>query len=373
MTTERPLRGRKEGKRVKTFYGYDVYRGRSRIKTALTVIILILLVVLILAVAAFFLIQPYITYDDQGKAHVEFPFFQTQPTPTPEPIATPDIVVVTPAPTPEPTPEPGPVVAALPLSALTDGTAADLAQQAGATAVLFDMKTQEGDLAYVSGQEMARHTGVSASDPALNEAIQAFNQGELYTIARVSCFKDNIVPYTYGPTCGFRVGGGNWRDASGSRWLSPATQGAQDYVAGICAELAQLGFDELLLDYGTFPTQGRMNSIVRGDAYQDDSAFKALALADFYARVREALTDYPDVKVSLMVEPGFLTGDSEDLSGLTAQLVEEYIDLLYLPLPGEGQDYTAVLEAAGLPENRLVYIGGDGSQGNAGRLLDLAE
>lgn len=357
---------------MKTFYGYDVYRGRSRLKTALTVLIVILLAVLLLAVAAFFLLQPYISYDDQGRAHVELPFFsaaRSTPTPIPTVPEAPDIVVVTPSPTPEPTPEPGPVVLQLPFSALSDGTAQTLAEQAGATAVLFEMKDQEGRLVYVSDQDMARRAGVSSWDADLNESIRTFNQGELYTIAGVSCFKDNLVPYTFGRTAGLRVGGGNWRDASGSRWLSPATQAAQDYVAAVCAELAGLGFDELLLDYGSFPTQGRMRSITRGDAYQDDKEFKTQALETFYAGLREALADHPHVKVSLVVESGFLTGDPEDLSGLTPQLIREYIDLLYLPLPQEGEDYAAVLEEIGFPENRLIYLDGPGDRGSAGCLI----
>ena len=358
---------------MKTFYGYDVYRGRSRLQTALTVVIFILLAVLILAVAAFFLIQPYVSYDDQGKAHVDLPFFsQSEPTPTPLPVVTPGIVVTTPEPTPEPTPPPGPVVARLPLSALTDGTAGDLAAQVGATALLFDMKPQSGVLSFVSGQEMARRSGASGWDPAFNESIRTFNQGDFYTVALVSCFKDDIVPYTFGRTAGFRVNGGNWRDVSGSRWLSPATQDAQNYVAALCAELAELGFDELVLDYATFPTAGQLEAILPGEAYQEDPDFKTGALESFYAKVRDALADYPAVKVSLVVESGFLTGDPDDLSGLTPQLVKEYADLLYLPLPQEGQDFSAVLEAIGLPADRLIYLGGNGPQGT-GSLLKQDE
>ena len=355
---------------MKTFYGYDVYRGRSRLRTALTVLIVILLVVLILAVAAFFLIQPYVSYDDQGKAHLDLPFFsQSEPTPTPIPVVTPGIVVTTPQPTPEPTPEPGQVVITLPLSAITEGTHLDLMAQAGATAALFDMKAQSGELSYVSDVDWARRTKVSAADPLINETILYALDDSVYAVARVSCFKDDTVPYYYGPTAGFRVGGGNWRDGSGSRWLSPATPAAQDYVVAICAELAGLDFDEILLDYATFPTTGRMDSIVTGNAYQDDPQFKADALDAFYAKVREALAEWPSVKLSLVVEAGFLTGDPEDLSGLTPELVAKYFDLLYLPLPQEGQDYSAVLDAIALPENRLVYLGADGPQGS-GHLLE---
>ena len=115
-----------------------------------------------------------------------------------------------------------------------------------------------------------------------------------------------------------------------------------------------------------------MDSIVTGDAYRNDPQFKAEALDAFYAKVREVLAGWPSVRLSIVVEAGFLTGDPDDPSGLTPELVAKYFDLLYLPVPQEGQDYSAVLEAIGFPENRLVYFGGEGPQG-AGTLLETEE
>ena len=56
--------------RLRSSYGYGSYRGRSKLRTFLTVVIVILLVVLLLAVAAFFLLQKYIVYTDDGRARL---------------------------------------------------------------------------------------------------------------------------------------------------------------------------------------------------------------------------------------------------------------------------------------------------------------
>ena len=98
------------------------------------------------------------------------------------------MVVTTPEPTPTPEPEEDFRGILLPNSALYDGTAAQRVEAAGATAALFDMKADDGSLGYISGLALAIQAEASAADPALNAAIQLLNGGEVYTVARVSCF-----------------------------------------------------------------------------------------------------------------------------------------------------------------------------------------
>ena len=186
---------------MRTSYGYDTYRGRSKLQTALTVLIIILLVVLLLAVCAFFLLQKYMVYTDDGQAHLELPFLSGQEeTPPPVPTQGQELVLITPSPTA--TPEPTPAVEELepvsPVSlfrsSLLDGTAPRLVTGAGGDAALFNMKANDGSLGYVSALPLAVSARSSAADAGLNEKIRALTATELYTIARVSCFKDNLAP-----------------------------------------------------------------------------------------------------------------------------------------------------------------------------------
>lgn len=348
-------------------YGYDPYRGRSRVRPALAALIVILLTVLLLAIAFFFFAQPYIVYGDDGKAHLELPFFQSEPTPTPEPTS-PAVVVVTPEPTPSPTPAPGETLAQLPLDALTDGTAETLVQRSGATGAIFQMKAESGALGYVSAQDMAVNSRVNSAVDGVNEAIARLNAGELYTVARISCFKDDAVPYQYGRWAGFRIPEGNWRGADGSRWLSPATSRARDYITGICLELCALGFDELWLDWNAFPVQGQLDWIIRGDAYNDATLEEDLE--EFYAQVRSAVKEqYPQVVLSFTAEKGALLSDEEDLSGQTAALLAKYADKVYLPLPQEGEDFTQALDALDMEPGQLIYLTDGVSPEGAGRIV----
>ena len=186
--------------------GYDSYHGRSRVRTFLKVLIVLLLVVLAVAVGALLWLEPYIDYSANG-IKINLPFFQQK---EPAPATGAPVVVTTPEPTPTPEPEEDFRGILLPNSALYDGTAAQRVEAAGATAALFDMKADDGSLGYISGLALAIQAEASAADPALNAAIQLLNGGEVYTVARVSCFRDNLVPRS-DMSLAIHTNAGNWR------------------------------------------------------------------------------------------------------------------------------------------------------------------
>ena len=341
-------------------YGYGAYHGRSGLRTFLKVLIGVLLVVLLLALAAVFFLEPYLVYDQNG-AHLNLPFLsggQASERPSPAQSQTGGLVMVSPSPTPTPAPDYLRAVS-LPRTALTDGTAQRQVEAAGGNAAIFDMKADDGTLGYVSSLELARSIGSSASDPALNEAIQALCGGELYTIARVSCFRDNTAPYQRNSLSIKTYSGYNWRDSGNIRWMNPSNADARAYVAGVCGELAALGFDEIVLDYPAYPVQGRLENIRTGADY-DAGAFSAV-VSDFYSQVRAALADYPQVRLSIVTDSDTVLNGANPSSGQTSQLLSQKADRVWLS-PAEGStwvQYTGPLSALGLdPTTQVVFIAG---------------
>ena len=339
---------------MRTSYGYDTYRGRTRLQTALTVLIVILLVVLLLAVAAFFLLQRYMVYSDDGQAHLELPFFQSRESPDPAPVQSQDIVIVTAQPTPEPTPTPAPVglePVALLRSALTDGTAAGQMEAAGGDAMLFNMKAGDGTLGYVSSVDLAVAAKASAAEPGLNEAIQALTAGEDYTIARVSCFKDHLAPGRDWTLAILTNSGYKWRDPEDLRWMNPTVPAARQYVTALCGELAELGFDELLLDDSGWPTTGHLEYIKIGEAYDPENLTEAVEL--FYQEVRAAL-EGRETTLAVSVKAAALSEEG-DRSGQTAQLLGKYADKVYV-LEAESAGACDGALAAGGFTGDIVYV-----------------
>lgn len=339
-------------------YGYDSYRGRTKLQTALTALIVILLAVLLLAVAAFFFLQKYMVYTDDGQAKLDLPFLREETVETSPPSQLP-MVIVTPqpgeiTPTPEPTPSPVPEVAPVSLfrAAVTEGSAQRLVTAAGGNAALLNMKANDGSLGYVSALPKAISARTSAAETGLNEKLLEVTGSEVYTIARLSCFKDNLLPKVDPALAIKTVSGYNWRDGDDSRWLSPALPEARQYIIGLCGELADMGFDELLLDNAGWPVTGNLSSIRTGETYDPDTL--TATLDTFYGEVREALGDR-QILLSLAVTAQALKGE-EPLSGQTAELMGKYADRVYVLGADRAGECDGILSAAGLKGPAVIYV-----------------
>ena len=306
--------------------GYGSYRGRTPLKRFGKIFIILLVVIVAFCVVAGIYLQQFLVISDEG-VRLDLPFTQQdEPTPSPTPSVPEMDIPVTVAPTPTPTPTPVPVSNALlpvllPTEALYNGSALRLMDEAGGDCALFDMKTDQGTLNFISTQENAVSGNLNPDTADRNTAIQALNETDgLYTIARVSCFKDHgLIQYDYDlaihTNSGYR-----WTDPDGIRWSSPTNPDVRDYLTEICVELAQLGFDEILLDHAGYPCEGNLHYIKKGDAY-NASQFSSV-IDGFYAQIVSALTDY-DVKLSVVTTQEALSG-TDTLTGQSPENLKRF-------------------------------------------------
>lgn len=339
--------------------GYGGYRGRRTLNDILKLIAVVLGTLVVLVLSGLFLGQNYIVFTDSGL-RLEWPFSQKGEE---EPVPPDDVnVVVQPGSSqaeepeePEQPPVETPMMAAAELSVNTvlDGTAPKKLEQAGANALILDMKDEEGKLGWISQQEIAVRAEVNAKADGINEALRVWNQGEVYTVARVCCFRDNTVPYQRNDLA-LRANYGNWRDELGLRWLNPDSADARAYLAGLCGELAQLGFDEILLDCYAFPAQGKRTAIVQSGSYQSGQ-FSQVTEA-FLNEVRQAVEPYGTV-LSVRADRAVLTGENAD-SGLTAAGLERGADRIWMTEDEGAPALPDVLSSSGItrPEERLVEV-----------------
>lgn len=337
------------------------YRGRRTVTDALKFIAVALAVIVVLVLAGVVYCQRYIVYTDEGPKLELPPFLEmfrlekeegdgSSSLPDPGDVS----VVIDPGvsqPEPEEPREAG-YVLELPVSDVTGGTAAARLEEADAEALVLQMKGSSGQLAWNSGQTAAGRAGVNAPQ-SNNDALKQWNDGEWYTIARVCCFRDDSAPY-FMNNLALRQGEYNWRDELGLRWLSPAHEAAQAYIAGLCGELAALGFDEIVLEQFHFPTRGKVENINPGDRY--DSARFADELEELLGQVQQAVAPY-GAKVSLRVGWDTLAGE-ESVSGVTAALLERYAHRIWVEEDGSPPDPLELLRQAGITggAERLVSV-----------------
>lgn len=334
---------------------YNSYRGRVTMQGFLRGLIIVLAVVLVILLIAYFAVfQRYLVYTDKG-AEFRPPWAQEESPSPSDPI---HVVVDSPSPSPEESQEPVPAdlrAVWLPLSALDDGTAREQAEAAGANAVIFDMKLPDGTLAYHSGQALADQAGVNFPDPdgARAEAIRGLNQGDLVTVARVSCCRDDLL-YQADRSLNLQTAGGKlWAGDDGGYWVNPADERVRAYLAGIAGELAELGFDEILLDYAGYPPERNPKWVASEESGQAGTPDQAVA--GLYQAVAQALAPYDGVRLAIRATADALTG-ADTLTGQTAANLTAWADRIYLPEAPEGVDYPALLSAAGAEDPERLTV-----------------
>ncbi len=350
---------------------YGGYRGRNTMHDVLKVIVIVLAICVVLVFAGLFLGQRYLVFTD-GGVRVNWPW-------TPDGSSSSssssgdlsdlgdiDVVVGPPGSasasssasgsgSQEPaTPDNGTMKALqLPVSSVLDGTAGQLLSSSGAGALVLEMKDQEGQLAWVSAQEPASRARVNGTNPAVNDALRTWCQNDTYTVARLCCFRDNSIPYYIG-SMGTRVKGGNWRDELGLRWMNPDSEGARNYLTGLCVELAEMGFDEILLENCNFPYAGRLDRISRTYSYENGAYDQTMeAIMD---QIKAAIAPY-GTKLGIRITRGFLTGEVVN-SGITNGLLQSRMDRIWIERDGLTPELSEQIATVGITDvlSRFVEI-----------------
>lgn len=338
--------------------GYSGYRGRrtwnERLKLTAAALAVLVVLVLVGLVAG----QKYIVFTDHGL-RLDLPFSEEQPPVTESPGSV--SVVVRPSdgqeednvPEEQPAEAPAMLAVELPVESVLDGTAQERMEELGGSALVLEMKSKEGKLTWSSGQSLANQAGINGPSE-VNEALRQWNQGEVYTIARICCFQDNTLPYQRNDLA-LRATYGNWRDELGLRWLNPDSGGARAYLAALCGELAELGFDEIVLEQCAFPARGNLESVVQSGSFL--SGAYAAAVEELLKAAVQAVEPYGAV-LSVRCGLAAITGE-EGNGGLTPALLNQYAGRVWTQWEeGSLADVAGKLQMAGLTggEDRLVRV-----------------
>jgi len=167
---------------------------------------------------------------------------------------------------------------------LTSWTAADskkmahflsLIKETELNAVVIDIKEVDGKVVF------------DTIIPNLKEIIEKLHQENIYTIARIVVFKDNLFPKIKPELALKNKWGGLWRDWVGKTWLDPASKEVWDYHIEIAKEAVKIGFDEINFDYIRFPSDGNISTIVY--PVWDEKLSKPEVIREFFKYINEQL------------------------------------------------------------------------------------
>lgn len=332
--------------------GYRTYRGRtSKGKIALA----IFLVFIILAALSALAMQRYIAYDENGTPFFRLPERQTDPAPpaeevppaqVPEPADDLEIIVQEPE---EPEAPPAFQVYSLTAAPLTpavwEAARAEMGDAFGGVTVT--LKDARGTVYFAS--QTAVEKAVKTVQ-GTTEALGLITGDEnLYAIARFSCLPDAFAPYMNNNPMGLKNKTNKQMFRSGgTTWLDPSKPASREYLCGLVREIAELGFDEILLTDTGYPIQGDLNTINYGSAPIEEN------LSLLWQDLLQTLEPY-GVKLSIELPESVISDGQEAASGLVLARAVSCADRVYaVAEPGQsGFLSNLVLQAEAMTENRV--------------------
>lgn len=326
--------------------GYRTYRGRtSKGKIALAV----LLVLVILAALSVLAMQRYIVYDEDGRPFLRLP--EREPAEAPEEPPPPeedgiDIDVIIQE------PEEPPVKAfSLPAGPLTGESWQSARAAAGGAynAVAVTLKDVEGNVYFAS--ETAVRGAAHVEEDTMETLSAVTGEEGLYAIARISCLLDPRASRSDLNAMGLKnTGGYIFYDGNYTTWLNPGKEAAREYLCGLVREIAELGFDEILLTDTGYPTQGKIDKI----DYESEGSPLAGNLCLLWEALCKTLEPY-EVKLSMELPETVITEGEEAVSALVLARAVSYADRIYAAAEPERVEALSdlTLQAAAVAENRV--------------------
>jgi len=169
----------------------------------------------------------------------------------------------------------------------------ELVDKTELNAIVVDVKSDRGFLAFHSNVPLAKELGVikEKESRTLQELLKLCKEKGIYTIARMVVFKDHPLA-TGRPDLAVKRGDGTiWTDREGLGWGNPFREEVWNYNIELAKEVAALGFDEIQFDYIRFPSDGDLSAIVYEEVNTRET--RTAAIREFIARMAEALRPFP--------------------------------------------------------------------------------
>ena len=305
--------------------GYSSYRGRGpRWK-----ILLAILLVLVIAVAiSVIYLGEHVVYSPDGRRQIVLPWQSEEKNSPPskdgeDPEGQPNVDLVVQEPE-----DRGPKETAahtLPVNVLTQAVWSEFKSGLDSNAAAVRLKTTNGTIYYESASAVSGAVQVAETPGETMETLRLItSEPGLHTIASVACLQDFKAANADVEGWGLKnTGGYIFYDGNNSLWLDPGKPGARAYVCAVAKEVAELGFDELLLTDFSYPTVGKIDKIDYNTEVPLGNNLDLL-LSD----LRAALEPY-DILLSVEVPESVITEGPDGVAGLDLNRLAGQVDRIY--------------------------------------------
>lgn len=173
----------------------------------------------------------------------------------------------------------------------------NLVDKSDLNAMVIDIKDDHGNLTFIPEKNSPYY---AASQPYIKKPkalIQTLTKHDIYPIARIVVFKDNVLAQSR-PDWSFMTSKGIWKNSRGDSFMNPFRTEVWDYNIGIAIEAINLGFKEIQFDYVRFPE--KFETLEKPLIYtgKKEGSNRVAAVTSFVQYAREKFSPYK-VKMSV--------------------------------------------------------------------------
>lgn len=349
----------------------DIYRGRRKFRTPLMILLFLLAFALVFVIVAFYGLQQFLVYDENG---VSLQFGSRDETETVEAAVptvnpTPDVSgmqvnIVFTAPSFDDISLPvGEELSALRARELTLAEVMDstklaagvsAAVEAGCSAVVLEMKTAAGQLAWASATTLAASYGTSGLTD-FTETLAGLHEQGMYVAAKVAVCADDLMAVRNWPIALRDASGQPYQDANGHYWLDPYNHSVREYIIPLLQELAAMGFDEIILTDLAHPVAAEGTEFQYSTTLRTDPDPRA-AVCQLARKLAEAMQSSA-VKLSVQIDSGALNADTGAQNGQDLAVFWKLFDRVVCSTSSDSveSDLSAALGFGGTRERFVPY------------------
>jgi hypothetical protein len=168
----------------------------------------------------------------------------------------------------------------------------------GLNTIELDLKDEGGEIGFTPASvPLARRVGAARSYFSPRDVAKLAHRNGIYLIGRVVVFQDPVLAAARPDLAIQRRDGSVWTTHAGLGWVNPYDRRVWDYVVSVAEAAAKAGFDEIMLDYLRFPSDGDVTtavypgktSVPRGRIMADFVSYAERRLRPLGVRVSTAL------------------------------------------------------------------------------------
>ncbi|MFN8222838.1 MAG: putative glycoside hydrolase [Gaiellales bacterium] len=168
----------------------------------------------------------------------------------------------------------------------------------GLNTIELDVKDEGGEIGFrPNGVPLASKVGAVRRFYDPRRVASLAHAQNVYLIGRVVVFQDPKLAAARPDLAIHRRDGSVWTTNAGLAWVNPYDRRVWDYALGVAEAAARAGFDEIMLDYVRFPSDGDVagavypgkTSVPRGQLIADFAAYAQRRLEPLGVRISTAL------------------------------------------------------------------------------------